>query len=71
MKMYKLNGDEKSLLKRSVTNWEYDLLREENQDEKKTTEGFTNIVQREIRERIQRAILRKLTSQDLPTYHNK
>jgi hypothetical protein len=70
MKMYKLNGDEKSLLKRSVTKWEYDLLREENQHEKKTTEGFTNIVQREIRERIQRAILRKL-SQDLPTYHNK
>ena len=71
MKMYKLKGDEKSLLKRSVTKWEYDLLREKNQDEKKTTEGFTNIVQREIRERIQRAILRKLTSQDLPTYHNK
>ena len=71
MKMYKLKGDEKSLLKRSVTKWEYDLLREENQDEKKTTEGFTNIVQREIRERVQRAILRKLTSQDLPTYHNK
>jgi quercetin dioxygenase-like cupin family protein len=71
MKMYKLIGDEKSMLKRSVTKWEYDLLREENQDEKKTTEGFINIIQREIQETIQRAILRKLTSQDLHTYHNK
>jgi quercetin dioxygenase-like cupin family protein len=71
MKMYKLNRDEKSMLKRSVTKWEYDLLREENQEGKKTIEGSINITQREIQERIQRAILRKLTSQDLSTYHNK
>jgi quercetin dioxygenase-like cupin family protein len=71
MKMYKLNRDEKSMLKRSVTKWEYDLLREENQNEKKTAESSINTTQREIRERIQMAISRKLTSQDLPTYHNK
>jgi hypothetical protein len=46
-------------------------LREENQEGKKTIEGSINITQREIQERIQRAILRKLTSQDLSTYHNK
>lgn len=71
MKMYKLNRDEKSMLKRSVTKWEYDLLREENQNEKKTAERSINTAQREIRERVQMAISRKLTRQDLPTYHNK
>ncbi len=71
MKMYKLDRDEKNLLKRSVTKWEYDLLREENQNEKKTVERFINTAQREIRERIQIAISRNLTSQDLSTYHKK
>ena len=73
MKMYKLDRDrdEKSMLKRSVTKWEYDLLREENQNEKKTVERSINTAQREIRERIQIAISRKLTSQDLSMYHNK
>jgi quercetin dioxygenase-like cupin family protein len=71
MKMYKLNRDEKSMLKRSATKWEYDLLREENQNEKKTAERSINTAQREIRERVQMAISRKLTHQDLPTYHNK
>jgi quercetin dioxygenase-like cupin family protein len=71
MKMYKLNRDEKSMLKRSATKWEYDLLREENQNEKKTAERSINTAQREIRERVQMAISRKLTHQDLSTYHNK
>jgi quercetin dioxygenase-like cupin family protein len=71
MKMYKLNRDEKSMLKRSATKWEYDLLREENQNEKKTAERSINTAQREIRERVQMAISIKLTHQDLPTYHNK
>jgi quercetin dioxygenase-like cupin family protein len=71
MKMYKLNRDEKSMLKRSATKWEYDLLREENQNEKKTAERSINTAQREIRERVQMAISRKLTHQDLPTYNNK
>ena len=71
MKMYKLDRDEKNLLKRSVTKWEYDVLREENQNEKKTVERSINTAQREIRERIQIAISRKLTSQDLTTYHKK
>lgn len=62
MKMYNLSGDEKSVFKRSVTKWEYDLLREENRNERDVVENFIVAAQREIRGKIQTAITKKLTS---------
>jgi quercetin dioxygenase-like cupin family protein len=64
MKRYITDRGEKGSLKRSVTKWEYDLLQEENPNRGESTDKFINAAQIEIRDRIQLAISKKLTSLD-------
>lgn len=61
MKMYKLNKEEKSMLERAVTKWEYDLLSQEIHNEKETPEKVIMTAQEEIQAKIQMAISKKLT----------
>lgn len=59
MNMYKFN---QSTRKRSTTKWEYDLLLKTAPNEKKAAGKFMIAAQKEIRERIQTAISKKLKS---------
>jgi hypothetical protein len=61
MKRHRSDRGEKDIFKRSATKWEYDLLQQENPNEMETTEKFVITAQREIRDRIQVAISKKLT----------
>ncbi|MGC2483419.1 MAG: hypothetical protein WA398_06630, partial [Nitrososphaeraceae archaeon] len=61
MKRHRSDRDEKDIFKRSATKWEYDLLQQENPNEKETTDKFVIKAQREIRDRIQVAISKRLT----------
>jgi quercetin dioxygenase-like cupin family protein len=61
MKRYRSDRAEKDIFKRSATKWEYDLLQQENPIEMETTEKFVITAQREIRDRVQVAISKKLT----------
>jgi quercetin dioxygenase-like cupin family protein len=61
MKRYRSDRGEKDIFIRSATKWEYDLLQQENPSEMETTEKFVITAQREIRDRIQLAISKKLT----------
>ena len=61
MKRHRSDRDEKDIFKRSATKWEYDLLQQEYPNEKETTDKFVIKAQREIRDRIQVAISKKLT----------
>jgi quercetin dioxygenase-like cupin family protein len=64
MKRHITDRGEKGSIKRSATKWEYDLLQEENPNKEESTEKFVNAAQFEIRDRIQLAISKKLTSRD-------
>jgi quercetin dioxygenase-like cupin family protein len=64
MKRYITDRGEKGSLKRSATRWEYDLLQQENPKRGESVEKFINAAQNEIRDRIQSAISKKLTSRD-------
>jgi hypothetical protein len=60
MKMYKVNKEEKRVLDRAVTKWEYDLLNQEIHDGKETSEMDIMTAQKEIQAKIQVAIYKKL-----------
>ncbi|MDQ3837871.1 MAG: hypothetical protein M3297_01225 [Thermoproteota archaeon] len=60
MKMYKSNQGP-SIPQRSATKWEYDLLLHNAPKEKGAAERFLMTEQKDIRERIQSAISKKLT----------
>ena len=60
MKMYKVNKEEKRVLDRAVTKWEYDLLSQEIHNGKETSEMDIMTAQEEIQAKIQMAISKKL-----------
>ena len=60
MKMYKVNKEEKRVLDRAVTKWEYDLLSQEIHNGKDTSEMDIMTAQEEIQAKIQTAISKKL-----------
>ena len=60
MKMYKVNKEEKRVLDRAVTKWEYDLLSQEIHNGKETSEMDIMTAQEEIQAKIQMAISNKL-----------
>lgn len=60
MKRHRSDMGVKDIFKRSATKWEYDLLQQENPNKMETTEKFVITAQREIRDRIQVAISKKL-----------